>query len=400
MNKIKHIFLFGFISLFALVSCDDDGDDESNNGGTNNATDIITKSGEITADETWTSDNIYRLDGRVTVTGGATLTIEPGTVIKANPGTGSFASALLISREGKINAAGTADAPIIFTAISDDLEPGEIASPNLDPANNGLWGGVIILGKAPISASGDVVELQIEGIPTSDANGLYGGTQDDHNSGVFKYVSIRHGGSNIGQGNEINGLTMGGVGTATEINHVEVVANQDDGLEWFGGSVSVDHILVWNNGDDALDCDQDWTGTADNFIVVNPGDRAMELDGPEGNQNRSPNYTITNGTVYMANGQELINVDDNTDVNVSNTYFYGLNSSQVCDGFAGNSIANISNLEVTLPAGRSIADVFVDIDPNEVSEVGENQNTVGVTAATDYNWTWAATSNALNGIGL
>jgi hypothetical protein len=126
----------------------------------------------------------------------------------------------LIARGGKLMAEGTASMPIIFTSVADEIIPADIlagnfASPNLDPTVNGLWGGVIILGRAPISASntnGDVDEVQIEGIPTSDPNGLYGGINTHDNSGTLSYISIRHGGANIGSGNEINGLTLGGVG--------------------------------------------------------------------------------------------------------------------------------------------------------------------------------------------
>lgn len=102
---------------------------------------------------------------------------------------------MLIARGGKLIADGTANAPIIFTSVADEIMPGEIASPNLDAELNGLWGGLIILGNAPISA--DAASVQIEGIPPSDQNGLYGGTDATDNSGIIRYVSIRHGGANI-----------------------------------------------------------------------------------------------------------------------------------------------------------------------------------------------------------
>src|SRR5690606_11163985 len=102
-------------------------------------------------------------------------------------------------------AEGTADNPIIFTSVADEIAPGMIASPNLDPDINGLWGGLLILGKAPISVSSNATDFQIEGIPPSDIRGLYGGNDPEDNSGVIRYISIRHGGANIGEGNEING---------------------------------------------------------------------------------------------------------------------------------------------------------------------------------------------------
>ena len=176
-------------------------------------------------------------------------------------------------------AEGTADAPIVFTSVADDLRPADIKNgvfygTSLGNDVNGQWGGLLVLGKAPISAQNDsgddITEAQIEGIPTSDPNGLYGGNDKADNSGVIKYVSIRHGGTNIGSGNEINGLTLGGVGSGTVIKNIEVVANQDDGIEWFGGTVSVDSVVIWNCYDDGLDTDQAWNGTVSNFIVVTP----------------------------------------------------------------------------------------------------------------------------------
>ena len=186
----------------------------------------------VTANTTWTADKIWILGSRIAVTSGVTLTIEPGTIIKGQAGTGANATALIIARGAKINAVGTAAAPIIFTSIADEIQPGQIASPNLDPTLSGLWGGLMIMGNAPISA--DAASVQIEGIPASDPNGLYGGSDAADNSGVVKFISIRHGGANIGEGNEINGLTLGGVGNGTVIENVEVVANQDDGIEFFG----------------------------------------------------------------------------------------------------------------------------------------------------------------------
>ena len=287
----------------------------------------------IKQNTTWYADTIYQLGGRIAVEDGATLTIQPGTIIKGEAGTGANATALLIARGGKLIAEGTASMPIIFTSVADeisqeDIASGNFASPNLDPDVNGLWGGVIVLGKATISASntaGDVSSVQIEGIPTSDQNGLYGGTENWDNSGVIKYVSIRHGGANIGAGNEINGLTLGGVGSATVIDHVEVVANQDDGIECFGGTVNLTNVVSWNVGDDGFDTDQSWAGTLDNFVIINPAGHIFELDGPEGTY--AAGHIIKNGDVYVGGGQDLINVDNNSIVDLVDIYFTDIQSA-------------------------------------------------------------------------
>ena len=113
---------------------------------------------------------------------------------------------------------------------------------------------------------------------------MYGGSDPADNSGVLRYVSIRHGGAEIGEGNEINGLTLGGVGTGTIIENIEVVGNVDDGIEFFGGTVNASGLLVWGQGDDGLDIDQAYAGTISNSMVIlnEASDHALEIDGPEG----------------------------------------------------------------------------------------------------------------------
>ena len=160
---------------------------------------VIEISSNITSDTTWETGKVYVLKSRISVVDGVTLTIEPGTIIKGDVGTGANATALIIAQGGKIMAEGTSTSPIIFTSTADNIQTGEILSPNLSGELNGLWGGLIVLGKAPISA--DAISVQIEGIPASDINGLYGGSSIDDNSGVIKYISIRHGGANIVEGN-------------------------------------------------------------------------------------------------------------------------------------------------------------------------------------------------------
>jgi len=400
MKKFK-LFALSAFAAFALASCDDE---PATVVSPTPADNVVPVSGSITSDVMWTSDKVYRLDGRVLVENNATLTIEAGTIVKASPGQGAFASALVITRNGMINAQGTAAKPIIFTTLADDIQPGMITSPNMDPTNNGLWGGIIILGDAQISAQNandqDVSELQIEGIPTS-VDALYGGSNDADNSGTLSYVSIRHGGANIGDGNEINGLTMGGVGSGTTINNIEIVANQDDGIEWFGGSVSLNNVLVWNCGDDALDTDQDWIGTCSDFIIVTPNGSAFELDGPEGSLNRGT-HQFNNGIVYAGGSiSDLVDWDSGTNAGVSNVYFYGIDASYT-DGvssFGGDGTGINAGWEYTLAAGAVADSVFQGVPTAILTAVGANQNTVGPNAA-NFGWTWAAASGALGTLGL
>lgn len=348
-------------------------------------------SNNIKSNTTWTNDNVYQLSGRITVENGATLTIEAGTIIKGEAGTGSNATALLVARGGRLMAEGTANDPIIFTSVADEIQPGQIISPNLEPDVNGLWGGVIVLGKAPISASAN--EIQIEGIPTSDPNGLYGGNDPSDNSGVLKYISIRHGGANIGQGNEINGLTLGGVGNGTVIENIEVVANQDDGVEWFGGTVNVNNVVVWNSGDDAIDTDQSWAGTLDNFVVISPTGHAFELDGPEGTMEAG--HVIKNGTVVASdNGrqaEELINVDDNSIVDLQNIYFTGIVSGQVINRVTAAQVT-FTNIKLDV-AQAELANHVNGTVPSGITAGG-----TGYANLSGFGWTWTSAANKLSGL--
>lgn len=387
-NNLITIILISTISLLSFsckkpVDCGNPPCDD--NITINN---IIEVSSNITSDTEWESDKIYLLTTRVSVESGNTLTIQPGTIIKGRSGTGVNATALLVSRGSKIIADGTIDNPIIFTAEVDKITSGEIVSPNLPSNLNGLWGGLIILGDAPISA--DAKSMQIEGIPVSDKNGLFGGDNETDNSGIIRYVSVRHGGANIGDANEINGITFGGVGSGTIVENIEVVANQDDGVEFFGGSVSVKNVVVWNNGDDALDTDMAWSGVVDNFVVVNPGDEALELDGGEGLFNKK--QTFINGTIYAQDAQGLVDVDStggvgDTWVDISKVYFTDLQGSyQDFDDL--NDIMTISDLEFTFPSEGSGTkqDYFPKGIDVFVTDVEEGYSTVGVDISEFENW--------------
>ncbi len=263
---------------------------------------VITDDGSGTGTVTWESGNTYILDGFVFVNDGQTLTIEAGAVVKGRAGQGANASALIVARGGKINAAGTASEPIIFTAEQDDLsDPSDIA-----PNTTGLWGGVLILGAAPLNSNPG--ETQIEGIPSSEPRGLYGGTNASDNSGTFQYCSIRYGGTDIGAGNEINGLTLGGVGNGTTIDHVEVIFNADDGVEFFGGTVNTKYLAVAFNGDDAYDYDEGFKGKGQFWFVVQSddasSDRGGEHDGGTDPETAMPYATpVVYNATYIGRGE-------------------------------------------------------------------------------------------------
>ncbi|MDF2156250.1 hypothetical protein [Algoriphagus sp. CAU 1675] len=408
MKNLKTIGLMFLAITLIFTSCIE-GNEKPDLGNDTGSDNVQVISSNITSSTTWETGKTYILAGRIAVTAGSTLTIQPGVVVKGEVGTGSNASALIIARGAKINAVGTATSPIIFTTYADEIEPGQIASPNLEPELSGLWGGLIILGKAKGSFAGDVTEIQIEGIPASDINGLYGGTDDTDNSGVLKYVSIRHGGANIGEGNEINGLTLGAVGSGTVIENVEVIGNQDDGIEFFGGTVNVKNAIVWNAGDDGLDTDQAFAGTVDNFIVITgpETDHALEIDGPEGSYIGA--HTLKNGTVKGNNVAELGDFRDGARGTFENIYFFGFADPATTDGRGDLSISGdktiatladgslkFINLEATLAEGVALSTVFKAGTDASATAVAAGANTVGADVSAFASWTWAATAGQLS----
>ena len=409
------LILVTFVALVFTGCMNDEAppilEDPGNSGNSENNT--VSVSGMISESTTWTNDNIYVLNQKVVVPSGVVLTIQAGTIIKGTEGTGSLASALIVAQGGKLNAVGTATEPIIFTSINDNIEIGQTAGTNLNETNSGLWGGLIVLGYAPSSFSGDVDVVQIEGIPADDTFGLYGGDNATDNSGVYKYISIRHGGALIGEGNEINGLTLGGVGSGTVIENIEVVANVDDGIEFFGGTVNASNLLVWAQGDDALDIDQGYSGIIDNAIIIlgANSDHAFEIDGPEGTATGS--FTLRNSTIVgnaVTENGEYADYRSRAMGRTENIYAYGFKDSSDVeldnDGVAtnyNNELLTFGVWEIVLPTGVSeVTDIFVNkAETVEVSGFGstatavsEGASAVGATTSL-LSWTYANTKAEL-----
>ncbi|MCC6459825.1 MAG: T9SS type A sorting domain-containing protein [Saprospiraceae bacterium] len=236
----------------------------------------IVVSGDITSDITWTKNNTYLLSGFVYVTGGAKLTIEPGTVIK---GEKASKGALIVARGAQIIANGTPSEPIVFTS-------------NESAPTYGDWGGLIILGYAPTNQlyNGTPGLGLIEG-GLDPVKGLYGGGDQtggaiaDDNSGILRYVRIEYAGIAFQPNNEINGLTMGSVGSKTTIEYVQVSYANDDAFEWFGGTVNCKYLIAYRALDDDFDCDFGYAGkiqfalsVRDPLVADVSGSNGFEID--------------------------------------------------------------------------------------------------------------------------
>ncbi|MCF8371527.1 MAG: hypothetical protein K9H64_07885 [Bacteroidales bacterium] len=211
------------------------------------ATTVTIPNGNLST-QTWTSGNVYLLNGWVRVPNGVTLTIQPGTIIR-----GDYANqgALIVERGGTLIADGTAANPIVFTS---NQAPGSRAA--------GDWGGIIVLGYATINVPGGTAIIE------GGVGSTFGGTNDADNSGILKYVRIEFPGIAFSPNNEINGLTMGGVGSGTTLDYIQVSYSGDDSFEWFGGTVNAKHLIAFRGMDDDFDCDFGYRGMIQYGVIL------------------------------------------------------------------------------------------------------------------------------------
>jgi hypothetical protein len=281
---------------------------------------------EITTDTTWRAGQTVTLKQHIFVTGG-TLTIEPGVTVLGEAG-----SSLVIGQNAKLSAVGNPERPIVFTSAK---APGQRAP--------GDWGGVVMLGRAPINVMGGTEK--VEGFPAQETRTTYGGTDAAHGCGSLKYARIEWAGFELAPDNELNGLTLGGCGSATEVDYVQVYKGADDGVEIFGGTVNIKHIVITEADDDGLDWDFGWNGKAQ-FIVV------------------SQNQTVGNGGIEADNNRNSPNAEPRSSPTIYNMSMIG---SDADPGMAGKrqfglilrrgTGARIYNTIVT-----RFADIAVDVD--------------------------------------
>ncbi|MBL6757082.1 MAG: hypothetical protein ISQ11_11775 [Planctomycetes bacterium] len=277
------------------------------------AAEIIVAS-NITTSTTWTANNTYNIQTQIYVEPGATLTIQAGTVIASDTNVGG---SIAVAKGAQIFVLGKSGNPVIFTSKAD------VATwTNGDPKTGtwresaNEWGNITIMGDAYIAENAVPTNsaspngsnyANMEGLqpPAGSTIAQYGGANDDDDSGTLNYMSLRYGGKVIGLNNELNGLSLGGIGRGTDIDFVEIMNNVDDGIEIWGGTVSLKHFSIWNIGDDSLDIDQGWRGQAQFGLIVQGysldasqgsgvGDNCIEMDGAED----SDYQPVTTGALY------------------------------------------------------------------------------------------------------
>ncbi len=317
-------------SILAMTGCID-GAGTNGIDGTNNSS--LTKATATTL----TNDNVYMLapgfpgtivgngdqDSSATAFINSTLTIEQGTLIL-----GGEKEALIITRGSKIEAVGTETDPIIMTSRKqfNNWVAGD------GTAGRGEWAGLALMGNAKSNECGTPCNVEAEG-----GIGSYGGTDDADSSGTLKYVVIRHAGNEITVDNELNGLTLFATGSGTAMDYIQVHKGLDDGIEHFGGSDFMSHLVLTDNADDSFDWGQGYTGGAQ-FVVVrqanDDGDRAIEADNDKKNPLAGPvsKPTLSNMTLMAAPATEETTADGillrrGTGANIYNSIIAGFSDN-------------------------------------------------------------------------
>jgi hypothetical protein len=309
----------------------------------------VNVSGELTSNATWTSNHVYLINGFYYVRDGATLTIQPGTVIRGDK---DSKGTLLIERGAKLIAEGTLNQPIVFTS---NVTPGSRAY--------GDWGGVVLCGKATINVSGGTAT--IEGGPTS----IYGGgssPDDADNSGSLKFIRIEFPGIPFVPDKEINGLTLGGVGHNTQLDFIQISYSGDDSFEWFGGTVNAKHLIAYRGWDDDFDTDFGFRGMIQYAVALRDKDIADPGSGSNGFESDNdgsgstntpvtqpifsnvsvfgPKYTLA--TSINSNFKRAMHLRRNSRLNAYNSVFSGFPTGLFIDGTASQGNATNGDLRI------------------------------------------------------
>lgn len=369
------------LSMPVFTSC---SDDEAPNGGSNGeGGQVVTEelSGTVEGVMKLDATKEYQLTGTLTVPAGATLEIPAGTVIRAQKG---FDKYVIVAQGGKIEAKGTADKPIVFTADDESK------------ATAGYWGGLILNGKAPLSGpAGQVTVASAE----VDNNQKYGGDKADDNSGTLQYVKLLYTGARSSAEIEHNGLTLNGVGNGTTIDHIYVAEGADDAIEFFGGTVNVDNLLAVNCDDDMFDFTQGYSGKLTNcygrweksFTSTEEDPRGVEadgnLDGKGPEHTPQSNFLIENMTIENlaenAEMQDAIKIRRGATATVKNALVKGTGKVTDLIDFTDKKGAGQAGDEFSVT--NQLAHGVTDKEVNGSTEVTVTNGNTGCTA--DFTWT-------------
>ena len=360
---------------------------------------ICQLSGTYTSDLLLTANNLYQLIGKVTIGGdntdSAVLTLQAGTTVYG----GSPETFLVISRGSQIVANGTRTAPVTFTAEEDVQGLADVDN------DRGLWGGLVINGNAPINdcpagETGGTAGCTKEGEANS---GTFGGADSEDSSGSLRYVVVSYAGSNVDPENQLNGIAFQGVGSGTEVDFVQVHMNADDGVEFFGGTVSASHVVLTGNGDDSLDWTDGWVGTIQ-YLIINQadddGDAGIEADNREGSENALPRSLpmIANMSISARDSSRAVRLRRGTGLNLYNSIATG----GTCLRVQGESLTQLGTGVTfdgvtfdcpTLSDGDDDAAILAEIN------AGENNTTDGsLTTAVDLSATGFEATNYVGAI--
>ncbi len=356
-RKLFSMALLAGMTLFAACS-----EDETNNNGDNGIADGTTLSGTITEDVTLKAGNTYKLSGAYTVEEGATLNIEQG--VKIVSVYDDNVDYILIKQGGKINAKGTADAPIVMTSEKEEA---------------GAWGGIHICGRAHTNAEGGKGSSEIGGAE-------YGGNDDKDNSGTLQYVRLEYTGYAFDEEHEANGISFYGVGSGTTVDHCVAYKGSDDGFEFFGGSVNVSNMVVISCSDDSFDWTEGWNGTGTDLVAYQEAESTLgydcdcliEADNNENNYQATPvaHPTLKN-LIFVGNGgsKQGVRLRRGTQVTMDNAQICGKGKAltvestetetALTDGTSSITNTTISN-DVDSEKGIYTNDVFAAGTGNKV----------------------------------
>lgn len=364
--KCKFYSLALVAGMSVLTACSNDNNNGDNNGNGNEIKNGTTLKGTITSDVTLAAGNTYKLSGEYIVEDGATLNIEAG--VKIISIYDDIVDYILVKQGGKINAVGTASAPIVMT--SEKEEPG-------------AWGGIHICGKAHTNAEGGKGSSEIGGA-------TYGGNDEADNSGTLKYVRVEYSGYAFDSEHEANGITFYGVGNGTTVEYCQAYKGSDDGFEFFGGSVNVSNLVSVSCSDDSFDWTEGWNGTATNLVAYQEAEATLgydcdcliEADNNENNYAATPiAHPVLKNLILVGNnsaaGNRGIRLRRGTQVEID--------GAKVCSKKNAVTLESEETENALLAGTSKLANMTVDSELKSEKSIYTNDNFVAAGNTIDTN---------------